>query len=123
VLAVDLLPSLSMRAFSFFFCFFESFDSSSGKICFAKSLGIGTAEGIKLSGAEGVFMTCPFTRVKSTFSFWGAGEASSFLTEIVTVGSLVSALITLLMVTMGWSDLGAGGGGGRVAGGAGGCGW
>ena len=86
----------------------------------ANSLDIGTAEGIRLSGAEGVFITCPFTRVNSTFSFWGTGEASSFFTEMVTVGSLVSALITLLIVTMGWSDFGGGGGGGRAAGGAGG---
>ena len=32
------------------------------------------------------------------------------LTEMVTVGSLVSGLITLLIVTIGWSDFGAGGG-------------
>jgi len=37
----------------------------------------------------------------------------------VTVGSLVSGLMTRLMVTIGWSDLGAGVGGGRATGGAG----
>ena len=37
------------------------------------------------------------------------------LTDMVTVGSLVSGLITLLIVTIGWSDLGAGGGVGLQA--------
>jgi len=127
--AVGLLPDLgtspSILAFSFFFCFLDSLlsCSSSGSIFFARSCGKGTAEGIRLSGAEGVFITCPFTRVNRTFSCLLVGEASSFLTEIVTVGSLVSGLMTLLIVTIGWSDLGAGGGGGRDAGGAGGWGW
>ena len=96
----------SRRAFSFFFCFLDNLTSSSGRNCFCISFGIGTAEGIRLSGADGVFITWPFTKVNSTFSLFGACEASSFFTEMVTVGSFVSGLITLLMVTMGWSDLG-----------------
>ena len=40
----------------------------------------------------------------------GKNHQKLTLTEMVTVGSLVSGLITLLIVTIGWSDFGAGGG-------------